>query len=781
MGEIKLEDLSYFSEYLVDKFNQHNIKTVDELVKEIRKKGITRLAKEVEFDRTSFTKIKKKMKEEKFFLPSQKELEKKHGYKLLSQQETSLLLGVDFNDLKILIEEGNIPKSCYLVAGEDFEPSKVNVKYLFIESLIKELSEKYNSSLEEVRNALNIEGLTISTLSKQMSYKLEPHEWQEARLTRYRWNKQWILENYYSLLKRNKTLDKKANYRDYLDEETNNYIDSYIAHRLNYDYISFDGVDYVKSKFTKKGNAESQLKLIERALYRVKCHRSGIVGFDKYDEQELTLRKLTDEEEELVLNTNFDIRTFNKEDMKAVISGMGNGSYNYRGALLPFLYFVLMKEEEKYNENLEKSLVEPAFEFNAQNEWTKLKLMKVRFENALKELPKKAPKVKRENKKVKVFARRDQVVKMFQDIITNRPGDLKEPIKYAAQILIGFMAGIRPIEINQMKINEHLDTEKDPNHPDFGFMKKYKIKLNKDGEAYFERTDLTDLEGWGRIFISEEISKGNYSPSPIYGTLAVPILVEVINSYLKSLYKKTAKERIGEGYLFRGTPFNPDVPYASPRGLFRWIARIRDSFEFLNGQQKNNFTFYETRHTINNLIVNRTWIEDQKINEWKQRVAETHSRHSIQEDDENLIQSRGSVNKEHYQDIVPLWMYYKVLDAALNFPFEKNALKEHEKQYNPIVSDLDVYGETVTPSKAKEVETPKVVNEEKPRSLEGQRRLKEIENELVELEKMLSILRVPTKAKKHGISGSERRGKIEETNKQISLLTNEKQKIIQGE
>lgn len=781
MGEMKIEELSYLSEKTILRLQSKKINTVQQLVEAYRTKGTSGLARYTDIPRATLDPIKRKMEE--FFLPTKSDLEKKQGYKLLSQQEVSLMTGIPFKDIEGSIQSGLIPKSAYIVAGKDFEPSKISVKYLFIESEIENLLRKYDSTLPEVKDALNIEGLTVNTLHKQLTNKLTEEEWLEVKLTRYRWNKKWVLDNYYELLERKKVQKEiKADYVEYLDNEIVISLDAYIQHRLNYDFISFDGVDYVKTKFTKDNSAKEQKKIIQRALYRVKCHRAGIVGFDEYDKSTLMLRQLNPEEREKVLKLKFDVRSFTKEDMKAVISGMGNGSFNYRRALLPFLYFILMKEEEKYNELLERSLSDPSITFNAQDEWTKLKLMKVRFESALKELPKKPPKVKKENKKLKVFARRDQVVKMFQGVITNRPGTLQDQTKYAAQLLIGFMAGIRPVEMWQMKINEHLDIEKEPTHPEFGLMKKYKIKLNKDGEAYFERTSVNDLEGWGRIFISEEISKGNYSPSPHYGTLAVPILVEVINNYLRMLYKKTASDRIGTGYLFRGSSYNPDVPYASPKGLFRWIFRIRDTFDFLTEEQMKNFTFYETRHTVNNLIVNRTWIDNPKMNEWKLRVAETHSRHSIQETDDSFIQARGKVNEEHYQDVVPLWMYYNVIDAALNFPFEKNALKEYEKQYNPVASDLDAFEDDSNGyvlAEKTNIQKEKTVDKEL--SAEEREILLEIEKNLTELESYLSMLRIPSKAKKQGISGSQRREQIEETNRKITDLERRKREIITGE
>lgn len=763
MGVKKIEELNLSRnknyQRMLDSFPSLN-----ELASYVRENGVTELERNTGIGRHYFTqKVKPKLKELGLFPSTKEELEEQHAIKLVSFDEAQKVLGTSKTVLQGLIDNGRFKKEEYFVCGVEVEAKTIQGRYYFNKDKIDQLASKYDSTLSEVLKEMGV-GVAISNFHKMLQNALTEEEWEEARLSQEHWNKQWLIDNFNEYSTR--TLESSRlpvrDYMSYLDDEIQLLIEEYLEWRRKNDYISFDGVDFIKNKIKKDTQVDSQRKNLARAFYRVKCYRAGIKDFSEKDGNKKQLRELSDQEIEQLVEYEFDVKTFNEEDMKnGVMPGIdGNGIYHYRLPLMGFLYFVLMKEEIQYNNNLERALAENN-SFDSKKEWTRIKLMKARFERALKLIPKKKPKAKKENRRKKIFARRDQVVKAFKSIYTNEPGSLRYPRKYATQIMLGFLAGIRPVEMWMLKIDEHLDVEKNTEKENYGLLKKYRIELNLEGEAEFIETSLHDPEGWGRIFISEEISKGTYSPSPEYGTLLVPRIVDIVNDYLKELYKMTPGKDKARGFLFRPKHYNPEIHYSRPAQVVDWIPKARESFNFLKEDEAANFSYYETRHTVNNMIVNRTWIDDKRINEWKLRVAETHCRHSMDGSDESLIRAKGETNREHYQELPPLWMYYKVLDTALNYPFDLEELFEYEEKVNPM-------GNKSLEEELKAKDQKEVLEYEE----ENEQILTEsIDDRLEKLKEERRILRLPGEAKKlRGLEGRERTKQLAAINKEIQLL-----------
>lgn len=110
----------------------------------------------------------------------------------------------------------------------------------------------------------------------------------------------------------------------------------------------------------------------------------------------------------------------------------------------------------------------------------------------------------------KVFLYPLQIIDMFEAVLSH--STLKNPLRCAVQLMIGFFAGVRVDEMRLLRI-EHFEIGKNT-----GLL-------------------LQDDDGYGKLHILAEISKGGYSPSPAYGTLIVPRLRVLINTYLSTIYE----------------------------------------------------------------------------------------------------------------------------------------------------------------------------------------------------------------------------------------------------
>lgn len=713
-------------------------------------------------------------------VPTVEEKEAEIGMKIISTDDAAKMLMVGPKTVIELVEDGTIARDHYFICGEEVTAYQKTQKYVFIEEKVLDLAKKYNSSLRAIAKKLNVDESSISLVLKR---DLTDEEMKVARLSAYQWNEAWIVENYKEIeMRANQRLRSSVTTYDEMISELIELIEEYFDFRMKNKEIIFDGVVYINVSYSKDARVDEYRRILYRSFYKVKCARVGIDGFFERNGKQKRLRSLSKEEQEKVQEYQLDIRTLKAEDISAIVSNIeGNGKTNYFLPLKGLLYYVLMKEEQKYLENLEISLNDDSVVFDANKEWAKIKAMKGRFDYSLNhgDMPKQRGKTTPENRKDKIFATRKQIVRCNYIISCNAipkkkstSKGLRSPIKYATQMLIGFLAGVRPVEMHQMLIEKHLDIEKNPENPNYGYLKKYKF-VSVGTESIFKETNRDDLEGWGRLFISEEISKGGYSPSPSYGTLLVPRLVDQINDYLKWLYAKNPESK-GRGYLFRVNDRNPDLAYSRPAQLFDWLPRARFAFDFLKEEQIKDFTYYETRHTVNNLIVNRTMVEDPQVNERKQRAAEMHCRHSMED-------SGSKINIGHYQEELPLYFYHSVINTALNFPFDAEELLAWEKKNNPVGVAMEAAykGEEEILDGLETIS----LNAESTSFTEEQKvRIAEIEKALEELNNEISILRTPHKAQKlRNLTGRERTKALAEINQQIKLYEQNKHKIIRGD
>lgn len=688
-------------------------------------------------------------------LPTKLEIEQRLNTKLLSVTDAATMFGVVNSELLQIIAEKKLERgSAYFEIGKDLQRNDKGkpgyLPYMFSQEKIEELNLKYDS-LTAIREDLNRSESNIMTL---ISY-IDQNTLSKIRLSTRKWDKEWFKHNIDRLEQiqfekssiRNDTEKVSTDYFfEHLDEELQNDIRNFKNYRLKNYGISFDGVDYVKSKINKESTADFQIARLVRNLYKMKCYRAEInPNTDEYRENlEVALdnggplptgnvahfRRLSASEEQKMKETTFNVRTLNEIDKEHLFIGLSETTQlSVIHNLRPFLYYQLMLEEDAYHTALETSLSEGVdASFDSTNEWTRIKLMKKRFERFLKQNINQHPVAKQPRRKV--FATRKQLVDLFVKVASLSSTTLVN-MQRACQILMGFLTGIRPIELLDLEIDKHLDVENDPNHHEFGYLRKYKIQISGD-EAKYARTTLDDPQGWGRMWITNEIAKGGYSPSPDYGTLIVPRLIDFLNLYLRKLYEKGPSTK-GKGYLFRTSKYmkNPKAKYSSPKALTSWIFKFRNQFEgILSRDEVDNFSYYETRHTVNNIIVNRTTYPDPQINEWKRRVAEVHCRHSMEDGDPH---AKSQVNVEYYQEKTPLKYYYLVLKYSLDFPFNKEELLEWEKTYYPsgVEQPLDEQ-----PSNFIDVSQSNDENSE------------DVLEMIAKLEDKLNILRVPHQAKR---------------------------------
>ncbi|MBT2636434.1 hypothetical protein [Bacillus sp. ISL-39] len=718
-------------------------------------------------------------------LPSQEELEVQLQTSLLGLAEAARQTGINHVTLTELLEADRIPRDCYYVRGVDVITKAHSFTYLFHKDKFFNFMNKF-STLTSISKELNV---SKDLLSKLLSTQLDEDQLSKVKLHLQHWDREWIKQNYLKLIN-NRTEAKRGNgtnYYEYFSDDLQVLVDNYFEYRIKNDEITFDGVVYFSQRIKKQTTLESVKPKLVRSLYKILCGRANIKNFWDTVGNTKTYRSLTIEEESELLSVEFDPIKFDEEDAKFMVAGIESDTYKWKIAaeMKPFLYYALMLAEDEYYKKLDLKDAGELPDFDSMAEKEKLFRFKRRIDKALKtDIPVKPPK-KMKTAHRKVFATRSQLVQTFLSTLTNKMSHrMRYPIKNAVMILIGFLAGVRPVELWKLEIDKHLDIEKDPSHPDFGLLKKYRIERISGLNADFVRTSIDDPEGWSRLWISEGISKGTYSPSPEYGTLLVPRLVNRINEYLIWLYNLSPKEYKGQGFLFRCDEKNPFKEYAKTLSLTKWIWKVRNDFsDFLSETEIKNFSYYETRHTVNNLIVNRTLIEDKQLNDWKKRVAEVHCRHEMGDEDEK---AKSRINEFHYQEDVPLWVYYSVIKESLDFPFSKTELIKWEKIHNPlgVIESLEDEPTQIDSAINNQELLDSITKPSSDMTLsaEEQEMFNDFSEKLNQLTKEYEIIKHPVKAKNiYKLEGKERRIRLSKLKAEMAELGEQLQIIRQGE
>ncbi|MEG7619570.1 hypothetical protein, partial [Enterococcus faecalis] len=243
-----------------------------------------------------------------------------------------------------------------------------------------------------------------------------------------------------------------------------------------------------------------------------------------------------------------------------------------------------------------------------------------------------------ESKAKKSFLTPEQMIKV-RDLILSDP-ITRNPIKHAAIWQLGCTTGIRPEEMELVRIEYFLLDEQ-------GF-----LKLNN--------------RGWGILKLPSEASKIENSPSHvIYGTPIPKETVTIINQYLQKLYlKQGSSNKRGYGFLFRPNPAFPDMPHNTINKDF--LVRIRPLLTFLTPEQSENFILKSSRHSMNNLI-SKTYLPVQRLNGEIQKIAAQYQMRHKPKD--------STTGDDYYSALIIEDDFYKVLDLTINFPWNNEKLE----------------------------------------------------------------------------------------------------------
>lgn len=334
----------------------------------------------------------------------------------------------------------------------------------------------------------------------------------------------------------------------------------------------------------------------------------------------------------LLMDKEFDVTSISVKDKDALLRTRTEASLaSMRSILEGFLSFVLLKLRT--------------------DEYPDYSKIKERFEMLLEQIPKKSKfkKTKRQRNREKVYLKRSQIITIFDRLRKNS----KFGKRYALMWMIGFFLGIRPQELNILRIEY--------------------FELDKNG---FLRADPNS--GYGTLLLPEEGTKGKYSPSHPEGMPVVPLLVKLINEYLKDFLYKIDKENIGYGYLFRHVN-NPKKQLSRFYTHGYWISALKPLITDINIKNLKHLQLKTTRHSLYTIIMN-TPITNPSIFNFKEMAATEHMRHNGSE----------TVANEHYLGDIEYSMYETVIDETLNFPWDLKELKKWEIEKGYIEDDTIV-------------------------------------------------------------------------------------------
>jgi hypothetical protein len=662
------------------------------------------------------------------------QLEKKYG-DIISLVDAANLLGYNTTtDLKNMLNKGVFNSFQFtLEIGKESLPKSGNESHLvFIKDRILKFKEDYKSLTAIAKEfGFNEKSLfRYNAIGKLDEARLDP------QLKRF--NVQWIKNNYLTIReegikkRRDKTSGVQKAYFSLLGKELQEWINRYLDHRKEF-VIHFHGTQF-KPFETKDAWKEHKAEL-GRLFYFAICAKSDIHGYWVI-EKEPGYRNLTHEEIAEFNPLRFDLLQFSSNNLIAMLKGKESkhAKYAVRKYLKPFLWYVLQQMKNDVNERELIERVSLDTERAHMQRWAEQ--LEDLFISYTPIPPRQGNKFTRQSHGLRnksIFLIRSQIVKLFNTILWD--SSMRDPLKFATMILLAFLAVIRPNELRQVKIGEHLVVDKET-----GLVKMFDI----DGLQY------------GRLIITEEISKKGQSPSGDYDILLVPNLVRVINIYLKRRYEKYPDTK-GKGYLFRpeDKEGEPEFPYSDSGTMFSWLYDHKSKFsEFFTDHEMKYFSSYDTRHTGNNLIVNKTFFNDSMLDQLKNVVAKYHCRHW----------GDFGINEGFYQEGFTEEMYAEIIHGALGFPLEVKELMEWEKNVLPPEREKRIGHSTEALENEKEPElTPEELEEQ---NREIQIKVKQLENEMKELGKKSN----QKKYEEQGLDFMKRVERANEIKKEIEQL-----------
>jgi transcriptional regulator with XRE-family HTH domain/integrase len=455
------------------------------------------------------------------------------------------------------------------------------------------------------------------------------------------------------------------------------WIDKYAIHKVNGGAVNVGGKI---TKIKKPAKPERTLTRIRehliRLCYKIVCGRCSIEEYWKLSNGGGYL--LNESEQNQFDPTIFKVTDFNVKDIDHVRKGLKDTVFfdAIEMYLKPFIWFVFSEQKASFRQRKRKFLEAGVQTDDERKEIERLNdlldLYEDDLQHAFASVPQHRPEVRDENRKLSIHLTREQILlalqniyslSFVQDSFSAKGGrgsrGFRDPLKRATCFFMGCQTGIRNDEACNILISD--------------------FELNDDGLLQRFEYDPTDewvtnhlglvgpskptdsLDGYGLLRIRKEVAKGGWGPSPKWGTYLAPTLVTMINAYLTSLYKAAPKS-IGKGYFFRTDPMNPNAQHSST-DLTRWISDTKGSIVgFLPDKLLRHFSYYDVRHTVADLILNHTIVEE-RLKPYLERVGELHIRHDMLNSSSNK-----SLIKKHYASSAGAHEYFQVLVESNDYP-----------------------------------------------------------------------------------------------------------------
>jgi hypothetical protein len=598
------------------------------------------------------------------------EAEKKYGKLLLIQEATSYFKtakndGISWRVLKKIFLKGYF-KDCFLRPFEDVMPHRSTVDAYVIYERVKDgiLIDEHFTSLTNISKMIGVTRNTLTNWKTSGYIDLE-----EAQISAKYWDIKWFQENAERLLLKHKKNITASNSSipilEILHHHGANEIVNYIKEYTNFllGGGSFSLNDGGKKGGKKPSNPELFVKTTHTLLgwlwYKIICGRSGIENYWEMDRLG-QYRALSKEEWELFDPSLFDFHDFNAADVQNAIRGYkGTNAYDRINKYFkPFMWYVFKRKKQELRDIRrtvflsQQATPEIKEEFDVKKEL--LEILEEDIEMAFKTVSSIRPEVDEKDERPAIHLEREQILLAGSNIMKAR---FVDSLKRKTIFYTGCFTGIRNFELANLKIQDFVLDEN-------GLLQRFELSPETE---YVTETNMiigpsvpTDKNtGYGLLKI--KISKGDYSPSPKFGTYIAPSLVTQINSYLQYIYRKHP-HTVGLGYLFRFKDSVPNIRYTS-NGLVSWISANRDLIvDFLPFQKRKFFSYYDVRHTAANLIINQTHL-DKKLEKHQVRAAELHVRHDMKN-----RSSRKPLILRRYASSANAEQYFKIMQEAFDFP-----------------------------------------------------------------------------------------------------------------
>ncbi|MEK3977887.1 hypothetical protein MKY37_02215 [Psychrobacillus sp. FSL K6-2836] len=451
-----------------------------------------------------------------------------------------------------------------------------------------------------------------------------------------------------------------------LNEQQQHVITEYLNYRRNNGTINFNGYRSKNKIVNKEKTLIVMKELISSAFVLIIAGRCNIT------EDIFVRRKLNSNIIDLFNPDVFNILNISNSDYFYLYNKRKESTLSsFFKQLRPFYYYHLQKLEIESTVSQQKFL-----EFQG---------LKIRIEQFLDQFPyRNSNWYETQNAKInKSFLTPIQMIEI-KNFILSDPISVN-PIKYATMWQLGCTTGVRPEEMQNVRI-EHFLLDNN------GF-----LKLNS--------------RGWGLLRLPASASKHESSPSNIYGTLIPIETVNQLNNYLKLLYKKQGPlNKTGFGYLFR--PHDPSPNREYDVIVKDFIVRIRTLLTFLSKEQQERFVLKSSRHSMNNLISN-SFLSVPYLNG---RIQKTSAQYQMRH---KPFESTGD---KYYSALISEDDFYKVLDLTINFPWDKDKLQLWEIKQGYIKANIN---EFVDEENSYQVDYSEEIAE----------RIKDIDNQLANLRK----------------------------------------------